>query len=64
MALGWLLNLDFAGGAAVVVTVPDQPGIEHTLPTNRMHHAAPANLTHHTLRENRPHYAVPEEGNQ
>ncbi len=64
MALGWLLNLDFAGGAAVVVVVPDQPGIEHTLPTNRPHHTLPGNLTQHTLKENRGHHAVPQEGNQ
>lgn len=60
-ALGWLLNLGFAGGTAGGVTVPDAPGLEWTMLVNRMHHELPPNRMHHELPVNRMHFTIPEE---
>jgi hypothetical protein len=40
---------------------PDQPGLEATLPTNRMHYTLPTNRPHATLPENRMHFRLPSE---
>ncbi|KKN49384.1 hypothetical protein LCGC14_0643600 [marine sediment metagenome] len=60
-ALGWLLNLGFAGGTAVAITVPDAPGFEWTMPENRMHYEPPINRMHYAMPENRIHFTMPEE---
>ena len=57
--LAWLMNMGFAGGAGV--TAPTQPGLEFTLPANRMHFEFPENRMHHTLPINRLHFEIPEE---
>lgn len=41
--------------------VPSVPGLEFTLPDNRMHFDFPENLTHFTLPDNRMHFDIPEE---
>lgn len=56
-ALGWLLNLDFAGG--VGIEAPTVPGLEFTLPTNRLHYEIPENRLHYTLPINRMHFTIP-----
>jgi len=59
-----LLPMLFRGQAAmwlVGVVVPDQPGMEFTLPENRMHHTSPENRMHGTLPQNRFHFAQPED---
>lgn len=53
-ALGWLLNLGFAGGTAVVIEVPEVAGPEYTVPTSRLHYTAP---------DERIHYTIPDEDN-
>lgn len=58
----WLMNLGFAGGdGATDATVPDRPGLEYTLPTNRLHATLAENVLHATLRKNRLHYTLDEE---
>ena len=47
-ALGWLLNLDFAGSGAVV-TAPDVPGAGYTLKMNQVHYLLPSDQIHYTL---------------
>ena len=54
------------GAAATValsgaIVVPDQPGLEFTIPENRMHYTMPVNRMHHTVPENRMHHTIPEE---
>ena len=39
---------------------PTQPGLEHTLPENRMHHTHVGRM-HHTLPENRMHHTMADE---
>lgn len=46
---------------AKAAAVPSVPGLEWTLPENRMHHTTPTNRMHHTLPENRMHHTLPEE---
>lgn len=41
------------------VIVPDLPGIEHTVPLNRLHHVLPNNRCHHTMPLNRFHFEIP-----
>ena len=50
-ALGWLLNLDFAGGEAVAPVVITT-GLEFTTPEN---------LAHFTQPDNRAHFTIPDE---
>lgn len=45
----------------VYLGVPSVPGLEFTLPENRMHFVLPDNLPHATLPENRMHFVIPEE---
>ena len=52
-ALGWK--------AAPAEVIPDTPGMEWTLPENRLHFTLPAALLHFTLPENRLHFTLPEE---
>ncbi len=42
-------------------TVPTMPGLEFTMPVNRMHHTIPESRMHHTMPENRMHHTIPEE---
>ena len=49
-ALGWLLNLDFAGGTAVEPVVITE-GLEFTIPDNQTHFTIPDNQTHFTVPE-------------
>lgn len=51
--LAWALNLGF-GASEVVVLPPDIPGLEYTLPDDKLHF---------TLDEDRLHYTLPEEDN-
>ncbi len=56
------LALDtFPAGAAPVVVVPDQPGLEFTLPVSRLHFTMGENRLHHTLPVSRLHFTMPEE---
>ena len=48
-------------GVAVAVTVPDQPGLEFTIPVNRMHYTMPTNRMHHMQPVNRLHFTMAEE---
>lgn len=61
---GWLwpLVLDPLGfGSTVVVVPPDEPGLEFTLPENRLHFTMPENLLGYALPANRLHYTIPGE---
>lgn len=60
-ALGWLLNLDFAGGGEEAVVVPDSEGLQYTAAKNRMHYVADENRTHYTADVDRMHYTVRDE---
>ena len=57
--LAWITNLGMGAGTAIV-GVP-QPGLEFTLPVNRMHHTLRENKMHHELPVNRMHFTVPED---
>ena len=62
-ALGFLLNLGFAGGTGdPTTTVPDVPGIERTAPDNRLHSRALDNRLHATADDNRLHVRAKEGG--
>ena len=41
--------------------VPTQPGLEFTMPENRMHFDFPENLSQFTMPANRMHFDIPEE---
>lgn len=51
-----------AGYDTGVTVVPNEPGLEFTLPANRLHFTMPANLLQYTLPANRLHYKIPGEG--
>ena len=53
--------LGLYSGITPFVGVPTVPGMEFTLPDNRLHFAVPVNRMHYTLPDNRLHFAVPEE---
>ena len=53
------LTLDTFPAAAMVV--PDQPGLEFTLPVGRLHFTMGENRLHHTLPVGRLHFTMPEE---
>ncbi len=55
--LGWAQR----GAIEWQATVPNQPGLEFTMPENRMHYSMSINRMHHTMPENRMHHTVPEE---
>lgn len=55
-----LLGL-YAGILAGAVVAPTQPGLEFTLPENRMHFDFPENRMHFECPENRMHFDIPEE---
>ncbi len=56
--LGWIDGWLSIGQDNIVPTVP---GLEVTMPVNRMHYTMPENRMHHTMPENRMHYTIPEE---
>lgn len=45
----------------IFAVVPDTPGLEYTLPANRLHYTVPTNRLHATFRENRLHWTLPDE---
>jgi hypothetical protein len=54
------LSLDvFPAGTGVVA--PTVPGLEFTLPTNRLHFVVRENRLHYTIPTNRMHFTIPEE---
>lgn len=57
-ALGWLLNLGFAGSEAGE-GVPTIPGPEYTIPPGRMHYTVPEGKLHATVPKSRLHYTAP-----
>ena len=59
-ALGWLLNLGFAGSGSTIVA-PTQPGLEYTLPDSRVHYGLPTDRLHYTMPEDRIHYTLDKE---
>jgi len=59
MGVAMRLYGSFAGKVAIV-GVP-QPGLEFTLPVNRMHGTLPESRMHGTLPVNRMHATVPED---
>jgi hypothetical protein len=50
-ALGWLLNLGFAGGGAAVIV----PGAEYVVGRERSHYDRGANRTHYARGHGRAH---------
>ncbi len=54
--LGWLMGWLNVGSPR-----PTDPGLEFTIPENRMHFTMPENRCHFTVRNNRCHFAIPEE---
>jgi len=58
-ALGWLLNLGFAGGDGGPTIQP--PGVEFTLRENRCHCVLEENRAQYELRENRCHFVLEDE---
>ena len=48
-------------GSFLRKAIPSVPGLEFTVPENRLHFAVPVNRMHYTLPDNRLHFAVPEE---
>ena len=60
-AYGWnAWTWSIVPGANVVPSTPDQPGLEHTMPENRMHHTHVGRM-HHTMPENRMHHTMADE---
>jgi len=57
MALGWLLNLGFAGAPFA----PGKPGIEWTNDENTMHYTLQKSRAHFTLIESRQHTTLIDE---
>lgn len=57
-SIGSIVRGGYAAGASVI---PNAPGLEFTLPTNRLHYALPENLLGYTLDINRLHYTLPDE---
>ena len=53
----WVMNMGFAGGPVV----PTVPGLEYTLPDNRLHYTLDDNKLHFTMPDNRLHFTLPEE---
>lgn len=51
----------YGGNSLAAVTVPDQPGLEFTIPVNRMHYTMPTDRLHHTVPVNRLHFTMAEE---
>ncbi|HDZ20080.1 MAG TPA: hypothetical protein ENH78_02150 [Phycisphaerae bacterium] len=43
------------------LAVPTIPGLEWTMPENRMHYEPPINRMHYAMPENRIHFTMPEE---
>lgn len=58
MGVAMRLYGSFAGKASAGVA---RPGLEFTLPVNRMHGTLPENRPHHTLPVNRMHFTVRED---
>lgn len=46
-------------GIADVTAAPTSPGLEYTLPRNRLHATMPTNRLHATMPRNRLHYTMP-----
>lgn len=59
-ALGWLLNLGFAGSEAGVQP-PTIAGPEFTVPLSRMHFTMPDSRMHHEVPLSRVHFTLPTE---
>ncbi len=54
--LGWLMGWLNVGSPR-----PTDPGLEFTIPENRMHFTMPENRCHFTARENRTHFTIPKD---
>lgn len=56
-ALGWLMNLGFAGGEPAAIA-PTVPGLGWTLDETRPHWTLDETRAHWTLEENRAHWTL------
>lgn len=60
-SFGDVAHVVTAGYLSASVVIPNEPGMEFTLPANRLHFTLPESRLAYTLPANKMHYTIPGE---